>query len=46
MLILKIALIIFMFLEFTNVLALYSKLDFEYGNSVGVLNAWNKSIYN
>jgi hypothetical protein len=38
-----IAIIAFMFLELSNVLALYFKKDSKTANSVGVFNAWEKS---
>ena len=38
-----IVILFFMFLEFSNVLALYFRKDSKTANSVGVFNAWEKS---
>ena len=35
--------IAFMVLEFSNVIALYSKPDFKFANAVGMFKAWKKS---
>ncbi len=40
--ILDFAIIIFILLELSNVIILYFKPDFKYGNGVSVFNAWNK----
>jgi hypothetical protein len=41
--VLKITLVVFMFLEFSNVIALYQRPDFKYANAVGMFNAWKGS---
>ena len=38
-----ITMIAFMVLEFSNVIALYSKPDFKYANAVGMFKTWKKS---
>lgn len=43
---LSIAIILFMILETSNVIILYLKPDFKYGNSIGVFDAWEKSKEN
>ena len=43
MLILEIVIIVFLILEFFNVLALYFMKDSKMFNSIGVFNAWEKS---
>ena len=41
--ILNIAIVIFMVMELANVLVMYCKPDFKYGNSMTVFNEWHKS---
>ena len=42
----KIAIIVFMVLEFSNVIALYFKPDFTYANAIGMFNAFEKTQEN
>ena len=39
----EIAIITFMVLEFSNILALYFKPDFKFSNAIGIFNAFEKT---